>query len=60
MDRAAWLIAAAIYIAVLYSLVRPNSKGAGIVMVISNTFADLIRGIAGESYDSANKTWNPA
>lgn len=60
MDSVSWLIAAIIYIAILYTLVRPNSKGAGLVEVLGNTLSDLIRGVAGQTFDQKTKTWSPA
>ncbi len=55
-----WYIAAIIYIAILFMLVRPNSKGAGLVKVLSDTLSDLIRGVTGETFDSSTNTWSPA
>lgn len=55
-----WYIAALIYIAILYMLVRPGSKGAGLVKVLSDTLSDLVRGMVGETFDSSTGTWSPA
>lgn len=60
MDSVSWLIAAIIYIAIIFALVRPKSKGAGLVKVISDTLSDLVRGVAGQTYDKSTKTWSPA
>jgi hypothetical protein len=51
------LIAGVFYIAIIYTLVRPSSKGPVIVQNISTAFADLVRGATGETYNSSSGTW---
>ena len=46
-----------IYIAILYTLVRPNSKGPQIIQTVFSTFTDLVRGVAGQTYDSTTGQW---
>jgi hypothetical protein len=55
-DQITWTIAAIIYIAILYTLVRPGSKGPQLVESISSTLADLVRGVTGYTY--SNGKWN--
>lgn len=61
------LIIGVIYLAILYMLVRPNSTGVNLIYStdpktgqpsgILATFADLVRGIAGESFDQSTGQW---
>lgn len=51
-------IAAVFYIAIVYILVRPSSKGPAIVTNVFNAFSDLIRGSIGYTYDSSTGKWN--
>jgi hypothetical protein len=60
MDKVAWLIAAVVYIAILFALVRPKSKGAGLVEILGATLADLVRGVAGQTFDKQTNKWSPA
>ena len=57
-DNILFFIMAIVYLAILYALVRPNSKGPAIIKVVFDTFSDLVRGIAGETYNSSTKTWS--
>lgn len=57
MDKFTWLIVGVIYIAILYSLVRPGSKGTQTVNQVFTLFTDMVRGATGETY--ANGTWTP-
>ena len=59
-NRIALLIAAAIYIAILLVLVRPNSRGGRLVLSISDVFSDLVRGVTGQTFDQSSQTWSPA
>ena len=52
------LIAAVFYIAIIYVLVRPSSKGPAIVNSVSSAFADLIRGTIGYTYDPNSNAWS--
>jgi hypothetical protein len=49
-EKVSWFIAAAIYIAILYTLVRPGSKGTVIIGNIGSVLTDLVRGATGETY----------
>jgi hypothetical protein len=51
-EKVSWTIAAIIYIAILYTLVRPGSKGTVIIGNIGSVLTDLVRGATG-------MTWNP-
>ena len=57
-DKIGFYIVGAVYIAILFTLVRPNSKGPQIVQNIFSTFTDLVRGVAGQTYDSTSNTWS--
>ena len=59
-DQIVWFIVAVIYLAILYSLVRPGSKGTALVSTIGNTLSDLVRGVAGQTYNSKTGTWSTA
>lgn len=52
-DKMVWVFVAIIYLAILYTLVRPNSKGPVIVMTIANTLGDLVRGVTGETWNAS-------
>jgi hypothetical protein len=54
-DVIGWFIGAVIYLAILYTLVRPGSKGPTIVDSLMSTMADLVRGVVGYTY--SNGTW---
>jgi hypothetical protein len=51
------LIAAMFYVAIIFMLVRPSSKGPTIVNNVFNAFSDLIRGSVGYTYDSSTGKW---
>lgn len=51
-------VAAIIYLAILYMLVRPGSKGTGLVSSVSNALADLVRGSIGYTYDPNSNKWS--
>ncbi len=55
-DKFTWFIVAVIYMAILYSLVRPGSKGTQTVNQLFTLFTDMIRGATGETY--ANGSWS--
>jgi hypothetical protein len=59
-ERFTWFVVAVMYIAVLYILVKPGSKGTLIIQNIFGTFTDLVRGVAGQTYDPKNNTWSVA
>jgi uncharacterized membrane protein len=45
-------VVACIYIAILYTLVRPGSKGTVLVNTIGTTLSDLVRGVTGQTFNS--------
>lgn len=51
------LIAAVFYIAIIYMLVRPSSKGPSIVSNVSSAFADLVRGSIGYTFSQSTGKW---
>lgn len=51
------LIAAIIYMAIIYMLVRPGSTGPAIVDSIFATLSDLVRGSIGYTYNSSTGAW---
>jgi hypothetical protein len=53
-NNVAYLIAAIIYIAILFTLVRPHSKGPAIVTSITGTLVDLVRGATGETFNGTS------
>lgn len=55
MDKFTWVIVGVIYMAILYSLVRPGSKGTQTVNQLFALFTDMVRGATGETY--ANGKW---
>lgn len=57
-DKIGFFITAIIYIAILYVLVRPNSKGAQAVANISSTLSDLVRGVMGQTYNPGTNKWS--
>lgn len=52
------LIAAVFYIAIIYVLVRPNSKGPAIVNTMFGAFSDLVRGTIGYTYNASTGQWS--
>jgi hypothetical protein len=52
-----WVVAATIYGAILYMLVRPGSNGPTLVNNIFNALSDLVRGSVGYSWDTNSKKW---
>lgn len=50
------LVAAMIYLAILYMLVRPNSKGPALVNTVFNALSDLVKGTVGYTYSSGGWT----
>lgn len=55
MNKVGWFIAAVIYLAILYVLVRPGSKGPAIITSIFGTLSDLVKGTVGYTY--SNGSW---
>jgi hypothetical protein len=59
-ERVTWLIVAVTYIAVLVTLVRPGSKGTVIIDNLFGVFTDLVRGVAGQTFDPKTQKWSVA
>lgn len=57
-DSITFVIIGAIYLATLYVLVRPNSTGPQIIQNVLATFGDLVRGVAGQTYNSQTGQWS--
>lgn len=47
-----------LYLAIVYALVRPGSNGATVITSFLDTFTDLVRGVAGQTYNSSSGTWS--
>jgi uncharacterized membrane protein len=56
-EKTAYFIAAIIYVAILYTLVRPGSKGTVLIGSIGSALSDLVRGVAGQTYDKTTGKW---
>jgi hypothetical protein len=56
-DKIGYFIAAIIYLAILYTLVRPNSNGPTIIENLLSTMSDLVRGTVGYTYNTSTKSW---
>ena len=56
-DMVFYLVAATIYGAILYMLVRPGSKGPDLVNNVFNALSDLVRGSVGYTWDTTSKKW---
>jgi hypothetical protein len=57
-DMVFTLIAAMFYLAILYTLVKPSSKGPTIINSIFSAFSDLVRGTVGYTYDTGTGKWS--
>jgi len=57
-DKIGYFIAAIIYVAILYTLVRPGSKGTQIIGSIGTALTDLVRGVAGQTYNASTEKWS--
>jgi hypothetical protein len=57
-EKVSWFIAAVIYLAILYTLVKPGSKGTVIIGNLGSVLTDLVRGATGETY--TNGKWSAA
>lgn len=54
----AWFLTAIVYLAILFVLVRPGSKGPAILQQVLGTFTDLVRGVSGQTFDSSSGKWS--
>jgi hypothetical protein len=59
-ENIAFFLVGVLYLSTVYVLVKPNSKGPTIVNNLFSAFADLVRGVSGETYNSSSNTWSPA
>lgn len=59
-DKITIVLVGVLYLSVLYVLVRPNSQGPTLVNTVLGTFADLVRGVSGQTYDSSTGKWKAA
>lgn len=59
-DQIGVFLVGILYLAILYVLVRPSSKGPKIINNILGTFADLVRGVSGQTFDSSTNSWKAA
>ena len=57
-EQITFLLIGIIYLAILYAMVRPNSKGSTLVSTIFTAFSDLVRGVAGQTYDQKTGQWS--
>jgi F0F1-type ATP synthase membrane subunit a len=57
-DQITFFIVAIIYLAILYTLVKPQSKGPQLVQNVLGTLTDLVRGAAGQTYNPSTKQWS--
>lgn len=57
-ENITFFIVGIIYLAILFALVRPGSTGATLVNNIFSAFTDLVRGVAGQTYDTSTGTWS--
>lgn len=57
-DKIGYFIAAIIYVAIIYTLVKPGSKGTQIIGSIGSALSDLVRGVAGQTYNSSTQKWS--
>lgn len=53
-EKAFWFFAAIVYLSILFTLVRPNSKGPFLVGAVLGALTDLVKGAAGYSYSNGN------
>lgn len=57
-ENITFFIVGVIYLAILFTLVRPGSTGANLVNTIFSAFTDLVRGVAGQTYNTSTGTWS--
>lgn len=57
-DRIGYFIAAIIYIAILYTLVKPGSKGTQIIGSIGQALTDIVHGVTGQTFDANTGKWS--
>jgi hypothetical protein len=57
-DYISFFIVGIIYIAIVYVLVHPKSTGPQVIETVLGTFSDLVRGVAGQTYNASTNTWS--
>jgi hypothetical protein len=57
-DKAVFIIVAILYLATVFALVRPGSKGTQLVTTIFSTLSDLVRGVSGQTYSPSTQKWS--
>jgi hypothetical protein len=57
-DKIGYFIAAIIYVAIIYTLVKPGSKGTQIIGTIGSALSDLVRGVSGQTFDKTTGKWS--
>lgn len=57
-DQITYLVVGVIYVAILFALVRPGSKGTVIVSSMGSLLSDLVRGTTGQTFNSSTNTWS--
>lgn len=57
-ENIVYFIVGIIYLAILYTLVKPQSNGPTIIENLFSAFTSLVRGVAGETYNSSTGTWS--
>jgi hypothetical protein len=59
-EQITWAIVAILYLATLYTLVKPGSTGTQLVSNVTGTLADLVRGVSGQTYNASTQKWSTA
>lgn len=57
-DQIGFFIVAIIYVAILFALVRPGSKGTVIIGSMTAALTDLVRGVTGQTFNADTNTWS--
>lgn len=57
-DKVSLFLVGILYLAILYVMVRPQSKGPTIVEAVLGTFSDLVRGVTGQTFNSSTGKWS--
>jgi hypothetical protein len=57
-EKLVYVIVAILYLATVYAMVRPGSKGTQLVTTILGTLTDLVRGVSGQTYNTKTQAWS--
>jgi hypothetical protein len=57
-EKGVFIIVAVLYLATVFALVRPGSKGTQLVTTIFSTLSDLVRGVSGQTYNANTQKWS--